>query len=116
MYEYTRTSEWLYKTTAEDSYFTTTRLGHHTSKRNAFVEENKSDIPDHSHPCLVTVQDGLAFPLTEHSVFHPPSPPTVHENITTENKESLLTSAKVMCCSDSSLDPLEGAAAHTHGS
>ena len=77
------------------------------------MEESKRDIPDHSHPCLVTVQDGLAFSLTEHSVFRPPSPPAVQENITTENSESRITSAKVVGCSDSSVDPLEGVAAYS---
>ena len=75
------------------------------------MEESKSDIPDHSHPCLVTTQDDFVFPLTEHNVFRPPPPPMVQENITAENKESLLTSAKVVSCSDSSVDPLEGATA-----
>ena len=84
VYEYTRTSKWLYKTTVENSYPTTIRLGRHTSRRNVFVEESKSDIPDHSHHCLVTTQDGLVFPLTEYSVFRPPLPPAMQENITAE--------------------------------
>ena len=51
--------------------------------------------------------------MTEHSVFRPSLPPATQENIPTKNKESLLTYAKVVGCSDSYVDPLKGAAAYS---
>ena len=77
------------------------------------MEEDKRDTPDCSHPCLVATQNYLVFPLTEYSVFHPPPPPTVQKNITAENKDSLLAATKGVGCSDSSVDPLEGAASYS---
>ena len=74
VYKYTMTSELLYKTTVDDSYPTTVCLGRHSSRHDAFVEDSESDVPDHSHPCFVTVQHDLGFPLTEHSVFIPLQP------------------------------------------
>ena len=95
VYEYVRTSEWLYKTTMKDDFPTTIRLGRHVCKENAFVEKSESKIPDHSHPCLVKTHDDTVFPATEYySMHHPPPSLPVRENVTTENGDALFTSKK----------------------
>ena len=72
MNTYVRTSKWLYKTTVKDYFLITIRLGRHACKQIAFVEEIESEIPDHSHPCLVKTHDDTVFPATEYSIHHPP--------------------------------------------
>ena len=94
VYEYTRTSEWLYKTTVKDDFPITIRLGRHACKENVFVEENESDIPDPSHSYLMVTQDDIVFPATAYSMHRPPPPPPERENVMTENKDVLFTSKK----------------------
>ena len=60
---------------------------------------------------LDLAEDEAVFPLTEYNLTRPPTRGA--GNITSENKDQLLESEKVVGCSDLSVDPLEGAAAYS---
>ena len=108
-----RTKEWLYKTTIKDFYPTTTRYKQHSTLSNVYVPDEKSNIPEHSHPCLVeTVPHGV-MPLTLHQTNPLPAVTEPQQRILRFNENVLWDSNKIIGVSDSSVDPLTGAASYS---
>ena len=112
IYEYVRTKEWLYRTTVEDFRPTTTRFKLHRLLLNVYVPDEESEIPEHSHPCLIKETSHGVMPLTVYQTNPTPSAEEPREWISRLNEDLLWTSDKIIGVSDSSVDPLTGAAAY----